>query len=155
MVRGDADVRPRLGCSGGESTEPLGRVRMGRLIGRVLFAGTPHDVPVGDHPSPGAVADTLQRPTHELGRTTLERSLSGLAPGGVCLATTVARRAGGLLHHRFTLTSGGPEAVCSLWHFPASHLGWLLATTLPCGARTFLGGSPQRGRPASPSARTG
>src|ERR1700709_421732 len=78
---------------------------MGWLIGRVLFAGPTHDGPVGDHPSPGAVADTLQRPTRELGRTALERSLSGLAPGGGCPATTVSRRAGGLLHHRFTLTS--------------------------------------------------
>src|SRR6478735_10273292 len=125
---------------------------MGWLIGRVLFTGPPHDGPVGDHPSPGAVADTLQRPTHELGRTTLERSLSGLAPGGVCLATTVARRAGGLLHHRFTLSAGKPEAVCFLWHFPASHLGWPLATTLPCGARTFLGGVAPNAvaRPAHP-----
>src|SRR6478752_6193851 len=82
---------------------------MGWLIGRVLFTAPPHDDTVGDHPSPGAVADTLQRPTRELGRTTLERSLSGLAPGGVCLATTVSRRAGGLLHHRFTLTPA-PES---------------------------------------------
>ena len=80
-------------------------VRMGWLVGRVLFAVPPRDDTVGDHPSRGAVADTLQRPTRELGRTTLERSLSGLAPGGVCLATTVTRRAGGLLHHRFTLAS--------------------------------------------------
>jgi len=29
-------------------------------------------------------------------------------------------------------------AVCSLWRFPASCLGWPLASTLPCGARTFL-----------------
>ena len=79
--------------------------RMGWLIGRVLFAVPPHDGTVGDHPSTAAVADNLQRPTRELGRTTLERSLSGLAPGGVCLATAVSRRAGGLLHHRFTLTS--------------------------------------------------
>src|SRR5919112_4975169 len=78
---------------------------MGWLIGRVLFAVPPHDGTVGDHPSPAAVADNLQRPTRELGRTALERSLSGLAPGGVCLATAVSRRAGGLLHHRFTLTS--------------------------------------------------
>ncbi len=37
-------------------------------------------------------------------------------------------------------------AVCSLWHFPAGHPGWLLATTLPCGARTFLGAPPVPGR---------
>ena len=35
---------------------------------------------------------------------------------------------------------GGYQAVCSLWHFPASHPGSPLATTLPCGVRTFLGG---------------
>ena len=29
--------------------------------------------------------------------------LSGLAPGGVCLAASIATGAGGLLHHRFTL----------------------------------------------------
>ena len=46
-------------------------------------------------------------------------------------------------------------AVCSLWHCPAGHPGWLLATTLPCGARTFLGGgvSPTdaTARPTRPS----
>src|SRR5690606_35753631 len=31
------------------------------------------------------------------------------------------------------------EAVCSLWHCPAGHPGWVLPTTLLCGARTFLG----------------
>jgi len=43
-------------------------------------------------------------------------------------------------------------AVCFLWHFPASHLGWLLATTLPCGARTFLEEVtlPAVARPAHP-----
>ena len=30
-------------------------------------------------------------------------------------------------------------AVCSLWHCPAGHPGLPLTTTLPCGARTFLG----------------
>src|ERR1700712_4006062 len=134
---------------------------MGWLIGRVLFAGTPHDGPVGDHPSPGAVADTLQRPTRELGRTTLERSLSGLAPGGVCLATTVARRAGGLLHHRFTLTSDLVRRL-GRWRSvlcgtdPAGHPGWALPTTSSCGARPFLD-TPRRtpegdavARPAHP-----
>jgi hypothetical protein len=31
-----------------------------------------------------------------------------------------------------------PSAVCFLWHFPASRPDWLLASTLPCGAPTFL-----------------
>src|SRR5450759_1023182 len=33
----------------------------------------------------------------------------------------------------------GPMAVCSLWHCPAGHPGWVLPTALPYGARTFLG----------------
>ena len=31
-----------------------------------------------------------------------------------------------------------PSAVCSLWHFPSDHSDWPLASTLPCGAPTFL-----------------
>src|SRR4051794_1615007 len=45
----------------------------------------------------------------------------------------------------------GATAVCSLWHCPAGHPGWVLPTTLPCGARTFLDESPRRGRPAGSS----
>jgi hypothetical protein len=56
------------------------------------------------HPSTDAVAGALQRPTQALGRAALKRALSGLAPGGVYLASPVTREAGGLLHHRFTLT---------------------------------------------------
>ena len=62
----------------------------------------------------------------------------GLAPGGVYLAAPVTRCAGGLLHHRFTLTSAAAEAVCFLLHCPAGYPGWALPTTLPCGVRTFL-----------------
>jgi uncharacterized membrane protein YfcA len=40
-------------------------------------------------------------------------------------------------------------AVCSLWHCPAGHPGLLLATTLPCGVRTFLD-EPSWGPPRSP-----
>jgi hypothetical protein len=36
-----------------------------------------------------------------------------------------------------------PTAVCFLWHYPAGHPGWALPTTLPCGARTFLGTHPK------------
>jgi hypothetical protein len=82
--------------------------------------------------------------------------LLDLAPGGVCLAAPVTRSAGGLLHHRFTLTvhpaGAGSTAVCFLWHCPAGHPGWVLPTTLPCGARTFLDELPRRGRPADSSA---
>ena len=66
-------------------------------------------------------------------------SLLGLAPGGVCLAAHVATRAGKLLPYRFTLTTEQTVAVCSLWHFPWGHPHWALPSTLPYGARTFLG----------------
>src|SRR5262249_37931664 len=69
----------------------------------------------------------------------------GLAPGGVYQAPPVTRDAGGLLPHRFTLTAAAEAAmaVCFLWHFPAGRPGLPLATTLPCGARTFLGDAPE------------
>ena len=60
----------------------------------------------------------------------------GLAPGGVYQATMVTHGAGGLLHHRFTLTTC--VAVYFLLHFLAGCPGWLLATALLLGARTFL-----------------
>src|SRR3954452_10676985 len=70
------------------------------------------DSVVGDHPSTVTVAGHLQQPTRELGRAALERSrgrwsptvLLGLAPRGVYRASAVTCGAGGLLHHRFTLT---------------------------------------------------
>src|SRR5712691_2162755 len=39
--------------------------------------------------------------------------------------------------HPYLRTS--PGAVYFLWHFPAGHPGSVLPTTLPSGARTFLG----------------
>ena len=59
----------------------------------------------GGHPSRTAVADGLERPTRRRGRAI--RLLLGLAPGGVYLADAVARAAGGLLPHLFTLTALG------------------------------------------------
>ena len=48
-----------------------------------------------------------------------------------------------------------PAAVCFLWHFPAGHPGSALPTTLPFGARTFLGGPGEPGptRPPGQLAR--
>ena len=126
---------------------------------------------MGGHPSRPAVAGGLERSTrrHRAGspRTPAQDgggppSLLDLAPGGVYRAAPVTRCAGGLLHHRFTLTSRvsgeAPLAVCSLWHCPAGHPGSPLTTTLPCGARTFLGDgvSPAdaTARPTRPSCRS-
>ena len=63
---------------------------------------------------------------------------SEFAPSGVYLATPVTRNAGALLPHRFTLTcahipqqrGSEPSAVSFLWHCPASHLDWPLASTV-------------------------
>src|SRR5262245_27648433 len=56
-------------------------------------------------------------------------------------AARVAPGAGALLPHRFTLACdrrAGPSAVCSLLPDPTGHSVLALASTLPCGAPTFL-----------------
>ncbi|GEM_PF-6042307 len=64
----------------------------------------------GNHPSRRAVACTLEQPTRTLSEPP-QRVLSGLAPGGVYLASLVTKGTGGLLHHRFTLTNQGWRSV--------------------------------------------
>jgi hypothetical protein len=91
----------------------------------------------GGHPS--------KRPTWGLppvrGRTGRPCPTFGLAPGGVYRAARVTPGAGALLPHRFTIACAGrspPSAVCSLLHCPSGRPDWPLASTLPCGAPTFL-----------------
>jgi hypothetical protein len=97
-----------------------------------------------DTPLPGASsglpADSGEQPSNACAAA-LSCGLLDLASGGVCLATPVTWNAGALLPHRFTLTATR-AAVCFLWHFPASHLGLLLAITLLCEVRTFLDSTP-------------
>src|SRR6059058_2651885 len=93
----------------------------------------------GRLPGTGSVAIHLCGLPGDIGRAS--RPTLGLAPSGVCRAARVTPDAGALLPHRFTLTCArlpGPSAVCSLWHFPAGRPDWPLASTLPCGAPTFL-----------------
>ena len=87
-------------------------------------------------------------------RPQTKSSLLGLAPGGGYLATHITARAGGLLHHLFTITSSPKEevAVCFCGPFPAgSRLSAIFPSThdglprpgcypTPCsiGVRTFL-----------------
>ena len=63
--------------------------------------------------------------------------LLGLAPGGVCTADSITGAAGGLLHHRFTLTGRSQQSAfcCTV---PSGHPAWVLPSTVLCGARTFL-----------------
>ncbi len=44
----------------------------------------------------------------------------------------------------------GSSAVCFLWHFPAGHPDWPLASTLPCGAPTFLSREARQNRTTRP-----
>src|SRR3954465_8533099 len=113
---------------------------------------------MGGHPSRPAVAGRLERSTRRLGRAALERlrrTAVARRPSPPCSGWGLPCRTGhpvrgGLLHHRFTLTSSEPLAVCSLWHCPAGHPGSPLTTPLPCGARPSLGG---RVSPADATAR--
>ena len=75
-------------------------------------------------------------------------SLRDLAPGGVCLAIPVARDAGALLPHRFTLTDGG-ETDGGLISVALSCESPRLAqaSTLSYGAPTFL--NPEGSRSSS------
>ena len=76
------------------------------------------------------------------------RLLSDLAPNEVYIAEMLTHPAGGLLHHRFTLTVF--TAVYFLLHCLAGCPEWLLATVLLCGARTFLGISAATVLPTHP-----
>ncbi len=84
------------------------------------------------------------------------------AGGGILLTLlrvgfTEPPRSPGTLVVSYTTLSPLPApvrvpAVCFLWHCPAGHPGWVLPTTPPCGARTFLDARRRRGRPANSSA---
>ena len=99
---------------------------MSRPVGRILCRRASASAAIHLR---STVAGALVRPTRGLGRAALERPRRrgvprpfGLAPGGVYPAAAVTCGAGGLLHHRFTLTRtrrprtsyaiGGPLAVC-------------------------------------------
>ena len=75
----------------------------------------------GEHLSGPLIAQRLERSTRK-SRTGRPYSLAGsaslcdLAPGGVCQASPVARRSGGLLPHRFTLTLAGGLLFCGTFH---------------------------------------
>ncbi len=106
---------------------------------------------LGDHLSGTHVTVRLVQPTQDSDGTSSTLSLLGLAPDGVCLAASVARSAGVLLPHRFTLTNfprgetGNIPLCCTM---PSGSPAWLLASILLYGARTFL--RPVETGPRSP-----
>ncbi len=72
-----------------------------------------------------------------LGRATLKRPSIRSCSGWGLPCRPCHQGRGELLPRLFTLTPRG-GAVCFLWHFPWGRPRSPLATTLPCGARTFL-----------------
>src|SRR5260370_32289116 len=103
---------------GGVLGRPGGAIPLGRRL------------PAGSSSPPGGVD----------GRAVLP--LSGLAPGGVCLATRVAPGAGALLPHRFTLACAAYAAI-----------GGLFSVALSCrSARLGVTPHPALWGPAVPPA---
>ncbi len=99
----------------------------------------------GDHPSGACVAADLGATYPGLCRRAAGVPVWSCSGWGLP-SRPVARDAGELLPHRFTLAcsscsrgSTTSSAVCSLLHFPSDRSAWPLASTLPCGVRTFLG----------------
>ena len=116
-------------------TAPLSRPRSGAAIislGRAL------------PPASSSLPGTPTVRAAPCGRHATGSLLLGLAPGGVCLAGPVARAAGEALtspFHPYRPCRGRRlrgTAVCFLWHFPSGYPAWPLASTMLCGARTFL-----------------
>ena len=98
---------------------------------------------VDGHSSGTHVAARLERPTRgpcgPQVAASAARPLLGLAPGGVCPATTVA--SGAVRSYRTFSPLPAADAawaVCFLWHFPWARAPQALPGTLSCGARTFL-----------------
>jgi hypothetical protein len=126
-------------------------VRRGtRAVGGILSSGR--------SPGTGCVVIHLCGLPGGIGRAA--RPLFDLAPGGVCRSAPVARGAGALLPHRFTLTCadrslGRPSAVCSLLHFPADRPDWLSPAPCPVESRPSSTRSNRAAttRPGAPSPR--
>ena len=116
-----------------------------------------------DHSSGRPVARPLEPSTRMLGRAALWRPRAPRMPIRCCSGWGLACRScrhdrGELLPHRFTLAVGGRRTGCRLGGLLSVPLSvalglaacdaWPLASTLPCGVRTFL----QRGTKPQPAA---
>jgi hypothetical protein len=100
-----APCHPEHHCTAGQS---CGR-RASRPVGRVLCAS--RSWPTAIHLGLPLPAASCGLPASSGGPPSNARAggrspPSDLAPGGVCLAARITPGAGGLLHHRFTLTPG-------------------------------------------------
>jgi hypothetical protein len=165
-VQRGAEPAPHEAVTAGVPPE---RRRGSQPVSRILSVRGPDG-----HPSGAAVADDLGAvyPRTRAGRPRTsarepEGSLFDLAPGGVYPADRIAPAAGGLLHHRFTLTTasgGGLFSVAlsrgsprvgvtdhpALWSpdFPRTRAGRGSATVWPTPPLPLT--LPARGGPAAP-----
>ena len=106
---------------------------MSRPVGGVLFPGPFRDTGSVTIHLCGPPGDVWPgRPSHD---SALLRVGFAEPPGSPRALVRSYRTVSPLpdLHHAVQ-----PSAVCFLWHFPADRSDWPLASTLPCGAPTFL-----------------
>jgi hypothetical protein len=111
----------------------------------------------GGHPSGTGVAAGLVRSTRGLGRASLRGRVAaaGASPIRPCSGWGLpSRPVTRPLVRSYRTVSPLPSrlrraAVCSLWHCPAGRPDWRLASTLPCGGRTFLDPGEPGPRPPS------
>ena len=98
----------------------------------------PEDPRLGGHLSGLTISRQLVQPTRDSSAASRCSSLLGLAPGGGCPAAGIAARAGGLLHHHFTLSAcaevcfcGPIRQVAPPREFPRRHALWSADFPLP------------------------
>jgi len=99
-----AGTAPASGACWAGASPTKREKRQRRPVSRVLFPEPVSRARDDDHFSRTPVARRLQRPNPRARAGHPIALLFGLAPGGVCRAGAVARAAGELLPHRFTLT---------------------------------------------------
>ena len=122
-----------------------------------MFCASRRSTDCGSHLSGRGVAATLVRPNQSragnplAGRTC--NALFGLAPGGVYMAYPVA----GATVGSYPTFPPLPTCVGGLFllHYPWGRPHWVLSSTLPYGARTFLMAAKQKaGHAAAQPTRT-
>jgi hypothetical protein len=151
---------------------PVGRVLSRRTAGATIHLRRPLPVASSGLPACSGGPPSITR-APDASQKSGGAGLLDLAPGGVYRAGPVTRTAGGLLHHRFTLTAPGVSRLRPLGGLrtSTSEGGSLFSVALSRGSpRVAVGHHPalwspdlprrtppvsgrvRRGRPASPSA---
>jgi len=105
--------------------------------------GRPLPLVSDNHLSRPYITAQLQRPTCTLPGLGMTVILSALLTVLLRMGFTrkeVTSFPRGLLHHGSTLTCAYKYAIGGtfLWHYPSARADWMLSSTLPYGARTFL-----------------